>query len=287
VLAPAAHLALALAVAVAAGEGAPPAAAAPEAAAALAVAAPPIDRFPGAAAAYLLEVDGRPLWARQPDRPRPPASLTKLMTALVLLDGPFAPEAPVTVSARAAHETGTRLGLRVGERLKAGDALAATLVASANDACLALVEQAAGTQEAFVARMNAKAAALGLAASRYRNACGHDAPGHAASARDLLTVARAALAHPAFRHLVALEAGTITTLGGRALPLKTTNALLGRLPGARGIKTGFTPGAGRCVVALVERDGREVLLVLLDASDRWWSAAGLVEAAFAAARPGG
>lgn len=247
----------------------------------------PTDRFPAAAAAYLVALDGRELWARDPDRPRPPASLTKIMTALEALSGPWDPSALAAVSARAARATGTRVGLRAGERLPAVDLLTATLVASANDACLALAEHLAGSEGAFVARMNARAAALGLHATHFENACGHDGPGQRASARDLLSLTRAALALPEVRRLAALEATTIRTAAGRELPLRSTNALLGRLDGARGVKTGYTPAAGRCVVALVQRGGAELLLVLLDAADRWWSAAGLVEKAFAEARPGG
>lgn len=247
----------------------------------------PGDRFPGAAAAYLVALDGRVLWARQADRPRPPASLTKIMTALVALEGPWDPEALATVSARAARAGGTRLGLAAGERVRAGDLLAATLVASANDACLALAEHAAGGEPAFVARMNARAASLGLAATRFENACGHDGPGQRSSPRDLLALTREALRRPEVRRLAALEAATIRTAAGRELRLRTTNALLGRLEGARGVKTGYTQAAGRCVVALVERGGVELLLVLLDAGDRWWTAAGLVEKAFDEAGRGG
>lgn len=248
--------------------------------------APP-DRFPRAAAAYLVAFDGRELWARHADQARPPASLTKIMTALVALEGPWSPGALATVSPRAARATGTRLGLRAGERLAAGDLLAATLVASANDACLALAEHLAGTEGAFVERMNARAAALGLRATHFENACGHDAPGQRSSARDLLSLTRAALRHAEVRRLAALEGESIRTVAGRTFALRTTNALLGQLDGARGVKTGYTPAAGRCVVALVQRGGSELLLVLLDAADRWWAAAGLVEKAFAEARAGG
>ncbi len=87
--------------------------------------------------------------------------------------------------------------------------------------------------------------------------------------------------------MAALDAATLRTEAGRAIAIKTTNALLGRLDGARGVKTGYTPAAGRCVVALVERGGAELLLVLLDAADRWWAAAGLVEKAFDEAGRGG
>jgi D-alanyl-D-alanine carboxypeptidase (penicillin-binding protein 5/6) len=97
---------------------------------AAALLAPPgeVDRFPKAAASYLVAVDGRVLWSRAADTPRPPASLTKIMSALVLLDGDFDPEVPVVVSARAASATGSRAGLRAGESLAALDLLTAMLV---------------------------------------------------------------------------------------------------------------------------------------------------------------
>ena len=247
----------------------------------------PADRFPGAAASYLVAVGERELWARAADAPRPPASLTKIMTALVLLTGDWSPAAEVVVSARAAREGGTRAGLRAGDRAPAGQLLAAALVASANDACVALAEHAAGSEAAFVARMNARAAALGLAATHFDNACGHDAPGQRASARDLLRLSRAALALPEVRRLAALPQVTLTTRGGRAIALGSTNALLGRVAGATGLKSGFTPAAGKCLVAVAERAGVEVVLVLLDAEDRWWAGAALLEAAFREAGQGG
>jgi D-alanyl-D-alanine carboxypeptidase (penicillin-binding protein 5/6) len=245
------------------------------------------DPFPAASAtAYLVERDGRALWARRPEAPVPPASLTKIMAALVLLEGDWDPNAWVKVGPAPARATGTRLGLRSGEELRAGDALAATLVGSANDACLALAEHAGGSAEAFVARMNRRARDLGLAATRFANPCGHDAPGHVSSARDLATLTRAALRRPEFRWLVAVERAEVRTRGGRRLEAATGNALLGRLDGARGVKSGYTPRAGKCVVALARRGDTEVLLVLLGAPDRWWTAAGMLERAFAE-EPGG
>ncbi len=241
----------------------------------------PADRFPGAGASYLVLRDGAVLWARRPDAPLPPASLTKLMTALLAAEHGVPPDAWLTVSARAARETGARLGLRPGERIRVADALAATLVASANDACLALAEHVAGTSEAFVARMNRRAAELGLAGTRFENPCGHDGPAHRSTARDLLALTRAVLAVPLLRETVARERVALVTRSGRRLEAATRNSLLGRVRGLVGVKTGTTDGAGRCVIALAERGGTEVLVVLLAAPDRWWTAAALVEAAFA------
>jgi serine-type D-Ala-D-Ala carboxypeptidase (penicillin-binding protein 5/6) len=252
--------------------------------AAVAAAAPPsapTDAYPRAAAAYLVAVNGVPLWGRDIDRPLPPASLTKLMTALVATED-WQPEATLTVSRGAAAATGTRLGLRAGESLRLGDALDALLVVSANDACLALVEHVAGSEAAFVARMNARAAALGLAAMNFANACGFDASGHAASARDLLALARVALQVPAIAAAVAKPAIDFTTPGKRRFRRDAANIMIGRVPGAVGIKTGYTSRAGKCLIARVERGRDRVELVLLDAPERWTAADILITDAYAA-----
>ncbi len=239
------------------------------------------DPYPAvSAASYLVAIDGRERWGRAPGTPRPPASLTKMMTALLLLEERWDPSALVTVSRRAARETGTRLGLRAGEQLTARDALRAMLIGSANDACLALAELAAGSEGAFVERMNRRAKVMGLAATRFENPCGHDGPGQRSSARDLVVLARAALAQPEFRLTVGAASVKLSTRGGRAFDLPSHNPLIGRVDGVRGVKTGWTPGAGKCLVVLAERGGREVLVVLLGSPDRFWNAAGLVELAF-------
>ena len=238
------------------------------------------DRYPTAGASYLVMLDGRPLWARAPEVPRAPASLTKLLTALLAVEADPEGEAWVKVSARAAAATGSRLGLRAGDELRLGDLLTATLVSSSNDACLALAEHVGGGAGAFVGRMNRRARQLGLTGSHFEDPCGHDRPGHVSTASDLLRLARAALTVPRLRYLVTVERARVVTRAGRALDLRTHNAFLGRVAGARGVKTGYTQGAGSCLVALVERGGRELWLVLLDAPDRWWTAAALVEAAF-------
>lgn len=239
------------------------------------------DPYPHVAASYVLAIDDAVVWAHQPELARPPASLAKLPAALVLLRDGWREDAVVEVSAAAAAIEGTQIGLRTGERLRAGDALTAMLLHSANDACLALAEHAAGTAAAFVARMDAVARDLGLRGSRFRTPCGLDAAGQASTASDLLTLARAAMARREIADRVTPLRATITTVGGRRLTFTNTNALVGRLRGAIGVKSGFTSRAGQCVVALAEREGHRVWLVLLDAPNRWWVADGMIEAAFA------
>ena len=252
--------------------------------AALLAAAEPLDRFPGAAPSYLVAVDGNLVWARAPDLPRAPASLAKILAALVALESPPSAEW-LTVSHRAASATGSRIGLRPGEQVRVADAVAAMLIKSANDACLAVAEQLSGSGAAFASRMNRRAAELGLSGTRFVDPCGHDALGQHTTARDLWTLARVALENPEIRRMVALSSVRLETRSGRVLQATTSNALLGRLPGADGVKTGFTPDAGKCVVVHAVRGGRDVMLVLLGAPDRWWTAAALVERAFAETPP--
>jgi D-alanyl-D-alanine carboxypeptidase (penicillin-binding protein 5/6) len=206
-----------------------------------------------------------------------------MMTAIVAVEA-LAPGDAVLVSKRAAAADGVRLGLRAGMRLPAEHLLAAALLRSANDACLALAERVAGSEIAFVARMNERAAALGLADTHFANACGFDAPDHYASARDLARLADAALDKPRIAAIVARESGTAKTSDGRLFRFDNTNVLIGRVDGARGIKTGWTRAAGRCLVAMAERAGTRVLVVMLGAPDRWWDAVAMIESAFEDAR---
>jgi D-alanyl-D-alanine carboxypeptidase (penicillin-binding protein 5/6) len=242
------------------------------------------DPFPKIAGAYWLEIDGTPVWSKRAQERLPPASLTKMMTALLVLErisaSPTTP-ATVRVSAAAAAETGTRIGLQAGELLKLSDLLAATLVASANDACHALVDHLEGSQQRFVQHMNQRAQQLGLRNTRFMNACGHDAPQHYSSAHDLAMLAHALLQHPRALELAGTSQQMVqTTDGSRSFTLTNTNALIGRYPGAIGLKTGRTPGAGNCLVAVARRGDVQVLLVLLHGANRWWDTVDVLDLAF-------
>lgn len=240
------------------------------------------DPYPWIAAAYVVKRDGVVLWAGQPDARLAPASLAKMMTALIALER-GALEQPVTVGRGVLQATGTRIGLKPGERMTAGDLLTATVVRSANDACRALADHIGG--KLFVQTMNGRAAALGLVNTRFADPCGHDRDRQYTTAADLALLAEQVMRHDEYLRLARLERATIRTLDGRrSFALRNTNALLGRYPGAIGLKTGHTEQAGNCLVALAERDGVRVLAVLLNAPNRWWNAAGLLDRAFAAAR---
>ena len=162
------------------------------------------DPFPAVASSYLLTIDGETVWAHRPERRLAPASLTKIMTALLVLERePL--DRVVTVSSAAAAESGTRIGLRRGDRMTVGDLLAATLIYSANDACRALADHAGGDRERFVTLMNARAEKLGLNGTRFSNPCGHDQPRHYSTAHDLAILAGSALGNRTFRDLVSRQ----------------------------------------------------------------------------------
>jgi D-alanyl-D-alanine carboxypeptidase (penicillin-binding protein 5/6) len=240
------------------------------------------DPFPGAGEAYLVKRDGRVLWTRAADRRLPPASLAKMMTALLALEHGAADEV-ATVGQGAARAGGARLGLRAGDRLRARDLLAATVIRSANDACRALAEHLGGSAGAFVELMNGRAAALGMRDTRYADPCGHDRPRQYTSASDLATLADVLLGKPEYLRLARIPQLTLRTVDGRrSFAVANTNALLGRYDGAIGLKTGYTRKAGNCLVALAERNGVRVLVVLLNAPNRWWNAVGLLNHAFEA-----
>jgi D-alanyl-D-alanine carboxypeptidase (penicillin-binding protein 5/6) len=238
------------------------------------------DPYPWIASAYVVKRDGALLWAGQPDARLPPASLAKLMTSLLALEHGRLDET-VTIGKGVLRATGTRIGLKPGEKLRAGDLLAAAVVRSANDACRALADH---LDKDFVARMNERAAALKLANTRFMDPCGHDREGQYASAADLALIAEQVMRHEEYLRLARLERISFKSLDGRAFSLRNTNALIGRYEGAIGLKTGYTDGAGNCLVALAERDGVRVLAVLLNAPNRWWNAVGLLDRAFAAPR---
>jgi D-alanyl-D-alanine carboxypeptidase (penicillin-binding protein 5/6) len=241
----------------------------------------PGDTLGPVATAYLVKVDGRELWARNPDRRLAPGSLTKMMTGLLVLERAD-PGRMATVSREASRETGTRLGLEAGDRMLVIDLLAAALLGSANDACHALADHVAGSEKKFVVLMNARAREMGLSDTRFANACGHDAPGLYSTARDLARLAETAMGNPVFAKIAGIVGGEISTAdGGKNFSVENKNELIGRYRGAIGVKTGFTGAAGKCLVALAERGGKRVLLVLLNAPDRWWKAEEILDAAFA------
>jgi D-alanyl-D-alanine carboxypeptidase (penicillin-binding protein 5/6) len=220
---------------------------------------------------------GRVLYEHAAEKRLSPASLTKIMSALVILErGRLADQATVSKNAARAHKT--HLRLRPGEVFRLEDLLKAMLIVSANDACLAAVEHVGGDEPRFVALMNDKAVELGLSDTHFSNACGFDHADHYSTAEDLAKLSEVALQNPVFRELVREEREMITPVSGhRSYVLHNTNRLLGRVPGVEGVKTGFTSRAGRCLIAKVSQNGNDLLLVILNSNRRWNTAKSLID----------
>src|SRR5512139_136536 len=159
------------------------------------------DPFARSARAYLVQVGGTTVWTHQPDQKLPPASITKIMTALLVLERANLNEV-VTVPQSVTDETGSRMHLRPGERMRVRDLLAAMLIESANDAAHVLAVHVAGSEASFAALMNARAAQLGMKNTHFTNSAGHHDAEHYTSASDLVRLTEAALARPMFRELV-------------------------------------------------------------------------------------
>jgi serine-type D-Ala-D-Ala carboxypeptidase (penicillin-binding protein 5/6) len=206
---------------------------------------------------------GEVLYERNADRELPMASITKLMTAIVVLDRKR-PGELMTVRETAAGVGESSVHLLVGEKLRVRDLLAAALIQSANDAAFALAAGTAGDVSEFVGLMNAKARQLGLTHTHFVRPDGLDVAGHYSSARDVLKLARVAMKKPLVRRLVAMRSTTIA--GGRSL--FSWNDLLGRYPGLIGVKTGHTDAAGWCEVAAARRDGVTIYTVVLGSPTR-------------------
>jgi serine-type D-Ala-D-Ala carboxypeptidase (penicillin-binding protein 5/6) len=217
----------------------------------------------GARAVLVATGAGEVLYERSPERELPMASITKLMTAIVVLERKR-PGDLMTVRETAAGVGESSVHLLVGEKLSVRDLLAAALIQSANDAAFALAAGTAGSVSEFVGLMNAKARQLGLAHTHFVRPDGLDVPGHYSSARDVLKLARVAMKKPLVRRLVAMQSATIA--GGRSL--FSWNDLLGRYPGLIGVKTGHTNAAGWCEVAAARRDGVTIYTVVLGSPSR-------------------
>ena len=215
-----------------------------------------------ATAAVLMDADmGQVLYEKNGDRQMLIASTTKIMTALVVLEH-AAPDDVITVTPDHMAE-GSSMYLRAGETVRVEELLYGLLLCSGNDAALAVTECAGGL-EPFVALMNEKAAALGMADTHFANPNGLDDEEHYSTARDMAQLARAAVNEPTLLRMASTRQASI---GGRTLT--NHNKLLGRMEGCLGLKTGYTKAAGRTLVSCAEKDGRRLVAVTLRDGDDW------------------
>jgi D-alanyl-D-alanine carboxypeptidase len=232
----------------------------------------PIDpqplQLPAASAFAVDAATGTVLYAQNAGARRPIASITKLVTVMVILSR-HSPDELIRIPQLPNYQPADeRIGLTAGETYRLDDLVRAALINSANDAADALALADAGTMPKFAARMNAKMAEWGITGTRFSNPTGLQDADNYASAEALAKIATLALANPLIRQTVSQPAAVITSRSGRTLNLTTTDDLLatGQF---YGIKTGYTQAAGECFVGLTRIAGHEVVTVVLGADDRF------------------
>lgn len=231
-----------------------------------------------ATAAVLMDADmGQVLYEKNGDRQMLIASTTKIMTALVVLEH-AAPDDVITVTPDHMAE-GSSMYLKAGETVRVEELLYGLLLCSGNDAALALTECAGGLTP-FVALMNEKAAALGMARTSFANPNGLDADGHYSTARDMAVLAAAAMENPTFRRICSSRS---VTIGQRTM--ENHNRLLRQMEGCVGLKTGYTRAAGRTLVSCTEREGCRLVAVTLQDGNDWADHAALYDYGFRLTAP--
>jgi serine-type D-Ala-D-Ala carboxypeptidase (penicillin-binding protein 5/6) len=221
-----------------------------------------------ASAAILVDaLTGQVLFAKNPDVRRPPASTTKIMTAILLLENTD-PLETIRASKKAFETEGSSLNLQQGEEVTAQDMLYALMLRSANDGCVAVAEHIAGSEAQFAELMTAKAHEVGATSTRFKNANGLNCAGHLTTARDLATMARYAQRFPEFTEATRTKYYTVVrSTTSKDIVLKNHAKFLWKYPGADGIKTGYTNPAGKCFVGGATRNGWRLISVVLNSPD--------------------
>lgn len=239
-----------------------------------------------AKSAVLLEPNtGKILYEMNSDEKLPPASVTKVMSLLLVMEalerGDFSLETVVSASEHACSMGGSQIWLEPGEGMTVDDLLRATVIASANDACVALGELVSGSEEGFVALMNQRAKELGMSATTFKNCTGLDAEGHLTSAHDV-----AVMSGELIKHELIKDYSTVwmDSLRDGKSELVNTNKLVRFYKGTTGLKTGTTSTAKYCLSATAERDGLELVAVVMageSSTDRFEGAKKLLDYGFA------
>lgn len=214
---------------------------------------------------------GRVIYEKNADESLHPASITKIMTLLIIFDaiddGSIAPDDTVTVSEHAASMGGSQVFLEPGETQTVETMIKCIAIASANDACVAMAEHISGSEDAFVQSMNERAEALGMNNTHFVNCCGLDADGHMTTARDVAIMSRELITvHPAIHDYSCIWMDTITHVtrrGESEFVLNNTNKLLKQYEWATGLKTGSTSLAKFCLSATARRNDIELISVIM------------------------
>ncbi len=222
---------------------------------------------------------GTVLYEKNAHIKRPMASTTKLMTALLTAEC-LPPDRVVTVRREALEVIGSTVGLQAGDRLTVRDLLYALLLASGNDAANVLAFETDGSLDAYAARMNARAEAIGMTDTCFVTPSGLDAEGHGSTAYDMALLAAEVLKNDRTAEACATVTADIV-VSDRVLTVRNHNRLLTELEGCVGMKTGYTSQSGRCLVTAATRDGVTLIAVTLDCADDWAEHRAMLEEGFA------
>ena len=219
------------------------------------------------AAVVMDATTGRVLFAKNPDLRLMPASTTKLMTALVVIERTNLSDV-ATISRKASSSPATKIGLKKGDNITIETLLNAALIKSANDAAVALAEAAAGSEEEFVSLMNGKAIALGLNNTRFINPNGLPGTGQYITAHDLAEIMRQAIRYPLLKEILGTRVAEVFTGEGKAIFIQNTNKLLWSDTELMEGKTGYTKEARHCFTCAAERENGTIIVALLGAPSR-------------------
>ena len=244
---------------------------------------------PAPSAILMDAATGTVLYEKNADEKLPPASVTKIMTLLLVMEaldsGRIGWDDMVTASEAAAAKGGSQVYLEVGEQMSMDEMLKSVVVSSANDCATALAEHVAGSEAAFVEKMNVRAAELGMENTHFVNCTGLDdgenASEHLTTARDIAIMSRELLTHEEIKKYTTIWMDTVRN---GQFGLSNTNKLVRFYEGTTGLKTGYTSTAGHCLSASAERDGMELIAVVLhceSSTDRFRSAKALLDYGFA------
>lgn len=231
------------------------------------------------AAIVIDKESGTVMYEKNADTKLYPASITKMMTALVASE--IYPLTEVLTVTEESEAIGSSIDLQRGEQMTVENLIKGLLVKSGNDAAYTLANLAPGGYDRFVELMNQKAKEWNMTNTTFTNVSGVEEEGHVTTVRDLATLEKIAMEHELFRNTVKLPRIQITDITGTIThDLESTNQLLGVVPGIEGVKTGFTNQAGECLVTQTTRDGHTIITVVLNSADRFGESQQLIEWAY-------
>lgn len=236
--------------------------------------------FTGKAMCVMEASSKRVLYTKNENTPLAMASTTKIMTAITAIESGKDLDKIFTISPKAVGVSGTSLYLRKGERFCLRDLLYGLMLISGNDASVAIGEFVAGSVKDFVEMMNEKASKIGAKNTHFDNTHGLDSKTHYTTAYDLALITSYAMQNQTFRDIVSTKTYKITNEDGKTRYLRNKNKLLFSMDGCNGVKTGFTDDAGRCLVTSCERDGMDIVCVVLNSGPMFEESQRLIEKAF-------